>query len=204
MKKLIVVCLLFTLFFNSTAQEVEPKKLGYREFQSWSVEAMGGIFLPLNYNLSYYNFGVYPRYNFAAPKDYLSVSAGFPLNFGFNFFGSNTGTIIQLMTDVPITVDVNFGARATPYNESLFGAYLGAGFDYNFMNFTYGSFKIIQHTFGPTIHGGLKWTFNGRDTGIRISYTSGFGTADEVVNGIIVAGESGNKILSFSLIYGIK
>ena len=108
------------------------------------------------------------------------------------------------MTDVPITVDVNFGARATPYNESLFGAYLGAGFDYNFMNFTYGSFKIIQHTFGPTIHGGLKWTFNGRDTGIRISYTSGFGTADEVVNGIIVAGESGNKILSFSLIYGIK
>ena len=204
MKKIITFCVVLLLSLNIKAQDVASSGVGYREFQSWSADMMAGLFLPLDQPLTFYNFGVYPRYNVIAPRDYFSVSAGFPLNAGFQLGFGSVGTIIQIMTDIPAAIDINFGARATSYNSSLFGAFVGVGMDYNFMNFTYNSLKIIEHTVGPMIHGGFRWKINGRETGLRISYTKGFGSADQVVNGIIVAGNPGNRILSFSVIYGLK
>lgn len=176
----------------------------FQEYQSWSADAMGGLFFPSTVNLLFYSFGIYPRYNFIAPKDYLTVSVGSPLNLGFSFSAGSFGTFMQFMGDIPLTVDLNIGSRATPFNESLFGAYIGAGLNYNYMFYQINDEKARIHTVGPMIHGGFRWEINGRETGFRVSYLSGFGTADETVNGIVVEGSPGNKIFSISVIYGIK
>lgn len=185
--------------------KVNSSMRAYQEFQGWSADAMAGLFFPLDVPLFYYSVGGYPRYNFIAPKDYFSISVGAPLNFGFSMLGNSSGTFIQVLADVPATVDLNIGSRATTFNESLIGAYLGAGLNYNYMYYGIGEIKENLHTFGPVIHAGLRWEINGRETGFRISYLSGFNTQrEQEVNGIIQEGEPANRIFSISVIYGIK
>ena len=204
MKKILTLSFVIILTAKIQAQDAAASDLGYKEYQCWSADMMAGLFLPLDYPLSYFNFGIYPRYNFFAPKDYFTISAGFPLNAGFSLATGTNGTIVQMMADLPVAVDLNLGARATSFNSSLFGSFLGIGMAYNYMNFTAGTISISEHTIGPMLHGGFRWTMNGRETGLRISYTKGFGSADKVVNGIIVEGNPGNRILSFSIVYGLK
>ena len=69
------------------------------------------------------------------------------------------------------------------------------------------------HTLGPTVHGGFRWEINGRQTGFRISYLTGFSKSNMVLQNIggewnLIEDESnpipGNRILSLSVIYGIK
>jgi hypothetical protein len=168
----------------------------FQEYQSWSVDAMGGVFLPSQINLLFYSFGVYPRYNVFAPKDYFSISAGVPANIGFSFSAGPFGTFIQFMGDVPLTIDLNIGSRATPFNESIFGAYVGGGINYNFMYYQINGSNTNLHSLGPVIHGGFRWTINGRETGFRISYLNGIGELEE--------SERRNSILSISVIYGVK
>ncbi|MFT6715607.1 MAG: hypothetical protein ACJA0Q_000234 [Saprospiraceae bacterium] len=206
-----IISLLFSLIvlFSSTKAFGGEEATGtttpmYKEYQSWSADAMGGLFFPSSIPLLFYSFGVYPRYNILAPKEYLTVSVGSPLNLGFSFTAGTFGTFIQFMGDIPLTVDLNIGSRATPFDESLFGAYIGGGFNYNYMFFQINEDKASLHTFGPTVHGGFRWEINGRQTGFRISYLNGFGTPDEMVNGILVEGSPGNNIFSLSIIYGIK
>lgn len=182
---------------NANNKKTKKKATGkevFKEYQSWSVDAMGGVFLSNASGFLFASFGAYPRYNFIAPKDYLTVSVGSPLNLGFSFIGSSVGTFVQFMGDIPLTVDINIGSRATPFNESLFGGYLGAGLDYNYMFIQDNDEKVNLHTFGPTIHGGLRWRINGRETGFRVSYLSGFGTTED----------PGNQVISISVVYGIK
>jgi hypothetical protein len=129
---------------------------------------------------------------------------GAPLNTGFSLLTSSVGSLIQFMGDVPLTVDLNIGSRATPFNDYLFGAFFGAGINYNYMYYQVGASSNHLHTFGPVIHGGFRWEFQGRETGLRISYLNGFGGPDEIINSIVVEGSPGAKILSISILYGIN
>lgn len=179
---------------------IEP----YEVYQCWSADMTAGLFLPLKYSFTYYGFGFFPRYNFFAPKEYLSISAGAPMNLGLDIFVSSGGSIIQYMVDLPLVLDFNIGSRATRFDDTPFGAFFGGGFGYNFSHLTYGAANLNLNTFGPMVHGGFRWRMNGRETGVRISYLSGFGTQSQEVNGIIVEGQPGNKILSIAVIYGIN
>ena len=193
----------------------------YKEYQGWSADAMAGMFIPSSVPLIFYSFGAYPRYNFFAPKDYITLSLGSPLNFGFNFSAGTFGSLVQFMGDVPLTIDLNIGSRATEFNESLFGGYIGGGINYDYMFYqrilqseaTEYLEKVNLHTLGFMIHGGFRWEINGKQTGFRVSYLSGFpkSTPDVVnVGGEWVTSEDqstqtpGNKILSISVIYGIN
>jgi hypothetical protein len=228
MNKSIISALIFSLITISLAAQVinaenkpvaEEPESGeatgtttpkYQEYQSWSTDAMGGLFIPSAANLWYTSFGVFPRYNFIAPKDHLTVSVGSPLNLGFGFSGGSNGTYVQFMGDVPVTIDLNIGSRATPFDDSKFGAYLGGGLDYNYMYYQFDNIKANLHTFGPIIHGGFRWELNGRQTGFRISYLSGFSRTTEPTTNeagtIIIDGEDvgGNKVFSISVIHGIN
>ena len=226
MNKGIIFTFIFSLIvFYSGAQVSGTTKKAtgtttpmFKEYQGWSGDAMGGIFIPNTVPLLFYSFGAYPRYNFFAPKDYLTLSLGAPLNLGFNLATGTFGSLIQFMGDVPITIDFNIGSRATEFNESLFGGYIGGGLNYDYMFYqrkiqsetTEYLQKINLHTFGLIIHGGFRWEINGRQTGFRISYLSGFATPEESTTNeegsieIINGGNEGNKIFSFSVIYGIN
>lgn len=207
MKKILLLSFfVFSILSGNQAQQLgvveEVNSVGYKEFQGWSADAMVGMFLSVDLPF-YYGIGGYPRYNFFAPRDYFSFSAGMPFNAGFDLLYGSNGSLIQLMADVPLTLDINLGSRATPYNESLFGIFLGGGLDYNFMHFSYNSISQNEHTFGPVVHGGFRWEINGKQTGVRIAYTRGFGGRSEEINGIIVEGNPGNRILAVSVLYGI-
>ena len=207
MKKYFTIALFLLISVAVVGQEeeeVEEELKWYQEYQGWSYEAMAGLFLPTNPNFPFYSFGVHPRYNIIAPKDYLSISAGMPFNFGVNLVSGFNGTLVQLMAGTPLTMDLNIGARATPFNEHLFGGYVGFGLDYNFMHFSVNSGSQTVHTLGPIIHGGFRWEYRGRPTGFRISYTNGFDGSDKIENGIIIEGDKGSNIFTFSILYGVN
>ncbi len=205
MKKYITIALTLLISTAGLAQDGEYKGEGYKEFQGWSFDAMAGLFIPSEPNFIFYSFGIHPRYNIIAPKDYFSISAGGPFNFGFNLSSSTFGgTFVQLMAGVPLALDLNLGSRATTFNEHLFGGYIGFGIDYNFMHLGGNGGSITQHTLGSIVHGGFRWEINGRETGFRISYTNGFDKADTIENGIIVEGNKGANIFTISVLYGIN
>jgi hypothetical protein len=207
MKKQIAILILIFCLSNSYGQTkfnpdsgvVNPKskvllsKPNFREFSGFSYEVLAGIFIPSSFNLIYYGFGFYPRYNIIAPKDWISLSIGSPSNVGIDFAAGSFGTLFRYMIDIPITMDVNLGARATKNNESLFGAFLGAGLNYDFMHIALNDTKLNINTFGPVMHGGFRWTMNGRPSGVRFSYLTGI-SFDDLPS---------NKVISFTFVYGI-
>lgn len=190
--------------FSSFAQDPKDKKpWDYQEFQGWTSEISAGIFAPRTYPLNYYGVGWFPRYTFVAPKEFLSISAGAPMHAGLDLVLTGNGNLIQYMVDLPLAIDFNFGARATDFDDTPFGVFLGGGLDYNFSHFTLGDTKLNLHTFGVLIHGGFRWRMNGRDSGVRVGYLRGFSGAAEEINGIIVEDDPGNRILSLTFLYGI-
>lgn len=197
--------LLFAVVCPLIAQEEENSKepWDYKEFQAWSSEISAGIFAPRTYPLNYYGVGWFPRYSLVAPKEYLAISAGAPMHAGLDLVLTGNGNLIQYMIDVPLVIDFNFGARATDFDDTPFGVFIGGGLGYNFSHFTLGDTKLNIHTFGMLIHGGFRWRMNGRDSGVRIAFLSGFSGPAEEVNGIIVEDQPGNKILSLTFLYGI-
>jgi hypothetical protein len=111
------------------------------------------------------------RVNFLEPKKELSVSASMPIS-----LGGSIGTFGGLLVlDVPLTVDVNIGDRATDDAVAPFGAFMGAGGGFNLM---LGNGFI--RSFGPLTHAGLRVTspFTGRSVTLRFSYLLGIGGVD--------------------------
>ena len=178
---------------SSSSSIIKNDKPNFKEFSGFSYEILAGFFIPSSIPLVYYSFGFYPRYNILAPKDWISLSVGSPTNAGFDFAAGSGGSLIRYMLDIPLTLDVNLGARATKDNTSIFGAFLGAGLNYNFMHVTFNNYKADVNTFGPVIHGGLRWMMNGRPSGIRISY----------LTGLSFDGLPSNRVFAFSFVYGI-
>ena len=111
------------------------------------------------------------RVNFLEPQDDLSVSASMPLSLGGSI-GTYGGLLVL---DLPLTVDVNIGDRATDDATAPFGAFVGAGGGFNFM---LGNGYI--RSFGPLTHTGLRVTspFTGRSVTLRFSYLFGLGGVD--------------------------
>ena len=168
-------------------------KINFKEFAGFSYEILAGFSVPSRFPLTFYSFGFYPRYNFITPKDWLSLSIGSPSSFGFDFQAGSNGTLFRYLIDVPLSLDLNIGARATSKNESLFGAFLGAGLAYNFMHVYYAGDKLDVNTFGPFMHGGLRWTMNGRPSGIRISFLQGLASSEA----------TRSNVFMFTFVYGL-
>lgn len=198
---LLAFLLLGSIMLNA---QNDGSDVGYTKYQSWSLEASAGFFIQADNQLFYYSFGVFPRYNFWAPKDYLSFSVGTPANLGLEFAAANGSSVLLWMVDLPLTLDFNLGARATKFNNSPLGFFAGGGLNYNFMNITLNGEPFNFHTFGPVVHGGFRFKINGRQSGIRLSYLDGFGASSEIVNGIIVEGTPGNRVFSFSFLYNLN
>ena len=111
------------------------------------------------------------RVNFLEPKDELSVSASMPLSLGGSI-GTYGGLLVL---DLPLTIDVNIGDRATDDAFAPFGAFVGAGGGFNFM-----LGNGYMRSFGPLTHAGLRVTspFTGRSVTLRFSYLFGLGGVD--------------------------
>ncbi|RPD51389.1 hypothetical protein [Paracnuella aquatica] len=103
-------------------------------------------------------FSYFPRFIVASVEN-NSVSIGTPLGLGVGLSsdlnGNDAGIFISY--DVPMVVDYNIGAKSTPDNGSMYGAYFGAGFGYHK--------TIIQAsetsdfngaTYGPIIRAGFR------------------------------------------------
>jgi len=205
MKKLIfIIPILFSLVGFSQSDESSD---GYKGF---SIEMFGSI--QFNYQpdndltIPFYGFGFNPRYNFYAPQDYLSFSAGMPINLGIEAYGSTGGSAIQFFTDVPAEISFNIGDRATSSGEYYFGGFLGAGINYNYASYrnSFG-FNVNSHAVGPMVSGGLRYRYLQRPVGIRVSYMHGLinNFKEDPCNCIEYANGTSPKILTLSIIYGV-
>lgn len=177
----------YILFLNlliiallSPAQKMQNEGLGsqgkYNEYKGNKLDGMMGIQLgyhPANFNTIIYTIGGFPRYNFVAPKDWFSISAGAPVQVGFDLLSSNAGTFVSFTSDLPVVIDINLGAQSTTDSEYYIGGFIGGGLNYNLSYFLYNTQKIVSHSFGPVVHAGLRWLYRERPVGFRISYLKG-------------------------------
>ena len=179
MKYLLVINLLIITLL-SPAQNNQNEDLGspnrYDEYKGYKLDGMMGIQLgyhPANFNTIIYTIGGFPRYNFVAPKDWFSISAGAPVQLGFDLLSSNAGTFVAFTSDLPAVVDINLGSQSTSDSEYYIGGFIGGGVNYNLSYFLYNTQKIVSHSFGPVVHAGLRWIYKERPVGFRISYLKG-------------------------------
>ena len=179
MKYLLVINLLIITSL-SPAQNNQNEDLGspnrYDGYKGYKLDGMMGIQLgyhPANFNTIIYTIGGFPRYNFVAPKDWFSISAGAPVQLGFDLLSSNAGTFVSFTSDLPAVVDINLGSQSTSDSEYYIGGFIGGGVNYNLSYFLYNTQKIVSHSFGPVVHAGLRWIYKERPVGFRISYLKG-------------------------------
>jgi hypothetical protein len=123
--------------------------------------------------------GVYfiyaPRIDFLE-NDRTSLSVALPLTVGGSFSGDYyNGTVygssydnntVNFYTNIPVMLNVNFGAGSSKENRSRFGGFVGGGFGYNYNASTEhviydenGNMQIVNmsgSTFGPAANGGFR------------------------------------------------
>lgn len=179
MKYLLLINLLITTLL-SHAQNNQNENLGYKErynkYNGYKIDGMMGIQAgshPANFTTMIYTLGGFPRYNFVAPKDWFSISAGAPVQFGFDLLSTNVGTFVSFTSDLPAVIDINLGSQSTADREYYFGGFIGGGINYNLSYFLYNTQKIVSHSFGPVLHAGLRWIYKKRPVGFRVSYLKG-------------------------------
>lgn len=187
--------------------QVKNNAVVYDEFSGYSLDGLSGIqmaSIPGDLNPVNYMFGLFGRYNFVAPVNWFSVSAGSPSQLGLNLIASNQGSLLQFTAGIPATIDLNIGARATSENESLIGAFVGGGINYNYTYFKLNNSTINSHAFGPVLHGGFRWTYYGRPLGLRVAHLWGFLNNTELDPTLIIEGRNYPTFLTINLMYGIQ
>lgn len=203
--KIQLVFLLAFLPIFGFAQE-KKSTIVYDEFAGFNIDGLTGIqsaVIPGDYNPTNYMIGILGRYNFIAPVDWFSISAGSPTQLGLNVIAGSQGSLVQFTAGIPATLDLNVGARATTENESLIGAFVGAGINYNYTYFKLFESTINSHAFGPVVHGGFRWTYYGRPLGFRIAYLWGLIHNTEMDPFLTYEGKDYPVFISFNLMYGI-
>jgi len=205
---------LFTILFSATlflsAQNVQDEDEVYHEkfdeYKGLKLDGIGGLQMgihPANFNTIIYTIGAFPRYSFVAPKDWFSISAGVPIQFGFDLLSTSSGSFISFTSDVPLVIDVNIGSQSTPDSEYYVGAFAGAGLNYNLSYFLYNNQKLVSHSFGPLVHAGLRWLYNERPVGFRVSYLWGLLNNVEEDPAIIYEKKTYPTFITFNITYGI-
>tara|TARA_B100000795_G_scaffold269852_1_gene260714 strand:+ start:2637 stop:3269 length:633 start_codon:yes stop_codon:yes gene_type:complete len=205
---------LFAILFNATlflsAQDVEDKNASYHrkydEYKGLKIDGIGGFqkgVHPAKFNTIIYTIGAFPRYSFIAPKDWFSISAGVPLQFGFDLLSTSSGSFVSFTSDFPIVLDVNIGSQSTPDSEYYIGTFAGAGLNYNLSYFLYGNQKLVSHSLGPIVHAGLRWLYNERPIGFRISYLWGLLNNTKKDPAIIYENKNYPTFITFNITYGI-
>ncbi len=210
--KYFLFTILSGLALFSSAQDVQDEnndddsKVKYDEYKGIKIDGMAGIqygIHPANFNTVIYTLGAFPRYNFVAPKDWVSISAGVPVQMGFDLLSGSGGTFISFTSDLPAVVDLNLGSQSTPEDEYYVGGFVGGGINYNLSYFLYNNQKIVSHSFGPVVHAGLRWRYNGRPGGIRVAYLRGLISNFEKDDFLVNDEDLYPSFISLNLTYGI-
>jgi hypothetical protein len=95
----------------------------------------------------------FPRWNLAE-RDQSSFSIGVPFSAGIGTVNNADGVFFN--ADIPVTGDYNMGCRSTPYSESAFGGYFGAGFGYNYTTYSGYPGSGNVSSYGPLVHAGIR------------------------------------------------
>lgn len=86
-------------------------------------------------NFSYYTINLGTYYALAHRNDVVSVGFDAGVNFGINFpFTSQRGTVVTVVTQVPVFAMARVGALSTTYNQQPLGFGVGIGGVYTFFN----------------------------------------------------------------------
>lgn len=120
-----------------------------------------------------------PRVNFVETEK-MSVAIGIPLTIGStvstDYYSDNSGFVLN----VPLIVSLNKGRGATKDIRQRFGYFFGAGFAYNFEDFTEAylfspSETRTTNTVGPAANGGVRFGVGQRHKNIevRLSFMKG-------------------------------
>ena len=87
------------------------------------------------FSFAYYTLNLGTYYSLAHKNDIVSVGVDASVNFGINFpFTANRGTVVTLITQVPVFAMARIGALSTSYNQQPLGFGVGIGGVYTYFN----------------------------------------------------------------------
>jgi hypothetical protein len=103
----------------------------------------------------------FPRYNISE-RTQTSLSVGSPVSFGWAAGWGSSVNSFNLVFDLPVVIDYNFGHHATRNSRGIFGGYVGAGFGVTYDQYraTYDNlpdYQSKQTSYGPLARAGLKF-----------------------------------------------
>lgn len=99
-----------------------------------SLQDPRGIGVP-EFNRAYYTINLGTYYALAHKNDIVSVGVDAGVNFGINFpFTQQRGTVVTVVTQVPVFAMARLGALSTKYNQQPLGLGVGIGGVYTFFN----------------------------------------------------------------------
>ncbi|MDP5169715.1 MAG: hypothetical protein NWR72_05680 [Bacteroidia bacterium] len=88
-----------------------------------------------NTTFSYYTLSIGSYYELAHKNDVMSVGVDAGVNFGINFIPTQfSGTVVTVITQVPMFAMARVGALSTKYNQQPVGLGLGIGGVYTYFN----------------------------------------------------------------------
>jgi len=177
---LIVLVLLVSNSFSQVRTSGKQRK-------TWVFQAGGavGVMDGTRFSPTIYGVVLEPKYIFGQMGRKSSVSLGMPLEIlGYKqksgkYRGTEEDSVVTsgVSINVPIVMDFNFFHGAFKRPKHRLGAFLGFGWDFNYLNFNTSNAEDVKDNFGGLNHGPY---FNG---GIRINLANnasfdirGFGT----------------------------
>ncbi len=87
------------------------------------------------FSFAYYTLNLGTYYSLAHKNDIVSVGVDASVNFGINFpFTANRGTVVTLITQVPVFAMARLGALSTSYNQQPVGMGVGIGGVYTYFS----------------------------------------------------------------------
>lgn len=111
------------------------------------------------------------RLNLFEPNESLSISASCPFSIGGSI--GSYGNFLAL--DIPVTLDINVGNRATSASNAPVGTFIGLGGGFNML---LGGGML--RSFGPLTQAGFRVTspFTGKSVTLKVSCLFGLGGLD--------------------------
>ncbi|MBS9525314.1 hypothetical protein KI659_14945 [Litoribacter alkaliphilus] len=93
-----------------------------------------------------------PRVNFLELTDESTLSFGTHLGLGIT-----GGWASDLLVDVPLVVEYNFGHASSPYSDALFGGFVGLGYDYMHIESLGDEPSTLRQSIhGPMVNAGIR------------------------------------------------
>lgn len=120
-------------------------------------------------NLIFSGISYFPQYRFGK-AEHRSFSLGLPMSIGVGAaLGPESGQKKSFTTyELPLVLDYHMGYRSSFHNSDTVGTYVGLGFSYRYVNWTFDKDHPQANSYGPFLRCGVHFAFKRHIEGMSL------------------------------------